>query len=66
MHTLGHLREEAAGNLLVAWVLCKVDRDKKLLGLLVNITNVNTTLVVEEDPVTLSNLVRFDRLAAIR
>jgi hypothetical protein len=33
--------------------LSEVDRNEKLLSLLIYITNVNTTFVGEEDPVTL-------------
>lgn len=53
----GDLAEEALGDLLVAGVLLEIHGDQELLSLSVNITNLNTTLVVEENPVTLRNLV---------
>ena len=48
-----HLAEKALGDLLVAGVLLEVDGNQELLSLSVNITDLNTTLVVEENPVTL-------------
>lgn len=51
--TLGDLLQESGGNLLVGGVLSEVDGDEELLSLCVDITNVDTTLVSEEDPVTL-------------
>lgn len=53
MNTLGDIGEEDAGDLLVGWVLGKVDGNQELLGLSVDIANINTTLVCEEDPVAL-------------
>lgn len=53
MDTLGNLLEEGGSNLLVGGVLGKVDGDEELLGLLVDITNIDTALVSEEDPVAL-------------
>lgn len=53
VNTGGHLAEEALGDLLVAGVLLEVDGNQELLSLCVNITNLNTTLVVEENPVAL-------------
>ena len=53
MHTLGNLLQQTGGNLSVGRVLLEVDGNEELLSLLVNITNVDTTLVGEEDPVTL-------------
>jgi hypothetical protein len=52
--TGGHLAEEALGDLLVAGVLLEVDGDQELLSLCVNITDLDTTLVVEENPVALN------------
>lgn len=52
--TLGHLVEQGLGNLLVGGVVLQVDGDEQLLSLSIDITNVDTTLVGEEDPVTLS------------
>jgi hypothetical protein len=51
--TLGHLGQQGGGDLLVGGVVLQVDRDEELLSLSVNITDINTTLVSEEDPVTL-------------
>jgi hypothetical protein len=51
--TGGHLAEKALGNLLVAGVLLEIHGDQELLGLSINVTDLNTTLVVEEDPVAL-------------
>jgi hypothetical protein len=51
--TLGHLAQQSGGNLLVGGELLQVDGNQELLSLGVNITDINTTLVVEEDPVTL-------------
>lgn len=53
--TGGHLAEKALGDLLVAGVLLEVDGNQKLLSLSVNITDLDTTLVVEENPVALKN-----------
>lgn len=53
MNTLGNLLQESGGDLLVGRILLEVDRNEKLLSLLVNITNIDTTLVGEEDPITL-------------
>ena len=53
MHTLGDLGQELASDLLVGGVLAEVDGDEELLGLLIDITDIDTTLVGEEDPITL-------------
>lgn len=53
MNTLRDLLQESGSNLLVGRVFLEVDGNEKLLSLLVNITNINTTLVGEEDPITL-------------
>ena len=52
--TGGHLAEEALGDLLVAGVLLEVHGDQELLSLSVDITDLDTTLVVEENPVALN------------
>jgi hypothetical protein len=51
--TLRNLLEESGSNLLVGRVLLEVDGDQKLLGLSIDITDIDTTLVSEENPVTL-------------
>jgi hypothetical protein len=53
VNALGDVLEERGGDLLVGRVLSKIDGNQKLLSLLVDITNINTTLVGEEDPVAL-------------
>ena len=53
MYTLGNLLQESSSDLLVRGIFLKVDRDEKLLSLLIDITNIDTTLVGEKDPVTL-------------
>jgi hypothetical protein len=50
---LGDLAQQGGGDGLVGRVVAEVDGDKKLLSLLIDITDINTTLVGEEDPVTL-------------
>jgi len=47
------LAEKALGDLLVAGVLLEVHGDEELLSLSVDITDLDTTLVVEQNPVTL-------------
>jgi hypothetical protein len=54
VYTLGNLLQESGGDLLVRGVLLQVDGNEELLSLLVDITDIDTTLVGEEDPVTLS------------
>jgi hypothetical protein len=54
VNTLGDFAQQSGGNLLVGGVLLEVDGNQKLLSLGVNITDIDTTLVGEEDPVTLS------------
>lgn len=53
MDTLGNVPEECGSDLFVGGVLLQVDGDEKLLSLGIDITDVNTTLVREENPVTL-------------
>jgi hypothetical protein len=53
MYTLGNLLQERGSDLLVRGVFLKVDRDEELLGLLIDIANIDTTFVGEEDPITL-------------
>lgn len=53
MNALGNLLEKSGGNLLVRGVLGEVDGDQELRGLGVDITDINTTLIGEENPVTL-------------
>ena len=53
MDARGNLAQQGGGNLLVRGVLCEVDGDEELLRLGVDIANINTTLVGEEDPVAL-------------
>ena len=53
MNTLGNVPEKCGSDLLVGGVLLQVDRDEELLSLGINVTDINTTLVREENPVTL-------------
>ena len=53
--TLRHLVEQGLGDLLVGGVVLQVDGDEQLLSLSVNVTDIDTTFVGEEDPVTLSH-----------
>jgi hypothetical protein len=53
VQSLGHLAQEGVGDLLVGRVLGKVDGDEQLLSLLINIADIDTTLVCEKNPVTL-------------
>ena len=53
MYTLGNLLQERGSDLLVRGVFLEVDRDEELLSLLIDIANIDTTLVGEEDPITL-------------
>ena len=56
VHALGDLAQQGSGNLVVGGVVLKVDGDQQLLCLGVDITDVDTTLVSEENPVTLELL----------
>lgn len=60
MDTLGDLAQQGASDGLVGRVVLEVDGDEKLLSLLINITDIDTTLVGEEDPVTLERSVSVD------
>lgn len=50
---LGNLLEESVGNLLVGGILREVNGDKQLLCLLIDVADVDTTLVSEKDPIAL-------------
>jgi hypothetical protein len=53
VNACGDLAQECGSNLLVGGVVLKVDGNEKLLSLSIDVTDVDTTLVGEEDPVTL-------------
>lgn len=53
MDTFGDLLEECRSQLLIRREVLQVDWDEDLLRLCVDITNIDTTLVCEEDPVAL-------------
>lgn len=55
--TLGNLLKEGSGDLLIGRVFGKIDGNQKLLSLGIDITNIDTTLVSEEDPVALFKVV---------
>ena len=54
VYTLGDLLEKGSGNFGVRWVFRFFNRNEKLLGLCVDITDIDTTFVGEQDPVALS------------
>jgi len=54
VHTLGHVAEEGLSNLSVGRILREIDGDEKFLSLLIDVTNVDTTLVSEKNPVALT------------
>jgi hypothetical protein len=51
--TLGNLLQERCSKFLVRRVLGKVNGNENLLGFGIDITNVDTSLVCEEDPIAL-------------
>jgi len=53
MDTLRDLFQESCSYFLVRWVLGKINGDENLLGFGIDITNIDTTLVCEENPVAL-------------
>lgn len=55
MHTLGNLVKQGGGDHLVGWVLLGVNGNEQLLGLGVDIADIDTTLMCEENPVALDN-----------
>jgi len=55
--TLGHLAQECLCDDLVGWIVGQVDGNEELLSLLIDIANIDTTLVGEEDPVALKRKV---------
>ena len=55
MHSLGHLLEERLGELVVGGKVCQVDGDQDPLGLGVDVTDIDTPFVREEQPVSLSS-----------
>ena len=57
MHALGDLAQKRLGDGLVGGILLEVDGNEELLSLLVDIADIDTTLVGEEDPVTLKRTV---------
>jgi hypothetical protein len=56
VQALGDLGEEASSNLLVGGVFSEVDGNQDLLSLGIDIANIDTTLVCEQDPVALKQL----------
>ena len=53
MDTLRDLLQECGGDLLVRGVLLQVDGNEELFSLLIDIANIDTTLVGEKDPIAL-------------
>jgi hypothetical protein len=58
MNALWNLLQESCGKLFVRGVFRKVDWDEDLLSFGINITNIDTALVCEENPVTLNRWVQ--------
>jgi hypothetical protein len=56
VNALGDFAEKCGSDFLVGGVVLEVDGNQKLLCFSINVTNVDTTLVGEEDPVTLRNV----------
>jgi len=50
---LGDFAEQGFGDFLVGWVVGEVDGDEELFGFGIDIADVDTSFVSEEDPVTL-------------
>lgn len=57
--TLRNLAQQASGDLLVGGEVLQVDGNQELLGLSINITDINTTLVVEKNPITLKCISQY-------
>jgi len=55
--TLWHLLQQCRGDLFVRGVILEVDGNEQLLSLLINITNIDTTFMSEENPVSLKRKV---------
>jgi hypothetical protein len=53
VHALGHVLEKSFCKVLVRRKFLEVDWDQDLFGFFVDITNINTTLVGEENPIAL-------------
>ena len=53
MDSAGNFLKQGRGDLFVGWILGEVDGYEDFLGFGIDIANINTTLVCEEDPVTL-------------
>lgn len=53
MDTLRNLLQESCSKLLVRGVLGKVNGNENLLSFGIDITNIDTSLVCEEDPIAL-------------
>jgi hypothetical protein len=61
VHTLGDLFQEGRGDFLIGWVQLEVDRNENLLSLFVDVSNIDTTLMGEENPVALIGNVSMRR-----
>jgi hypothetical protein len=42
VHTLRYLLQKTGSDLVVGWILGEIDGNEELLGLFVNITNIDT------------------------
>jgi len=54
VQALGHLLQQRARKLLIGRIFREVNGNQDLLSLGINIANINTTLVGEENPIALS------------
>lgn len=55
MDTLGNMLQKGGSNLLVGGVFGQVNWDEDLLSLRINITDIDTSLMREEDEVALQD-----------
>jgi hypothetical protein len=53
VHALRYLLQQGRGDLFVGWIVGEVNRDEELLSFSVDITDVDTAFMSEEDPVAL-------------
>jgi len=53
VHTLWNLLQESRSNFIVRRIFGEVNGNENLLGFGIDITNIDTSFVCEEDPITL-------------
>ena len=59
MDALGHFLQQGSCEFLVRGEFLQVDWDEDLLCLCIDVADIHTTLVGEENPVTLQNISTF-------